>query len=107
MQIERIEERLRGVNRFDVLGMWIECGMERKKKEKASLAESGAANKSALCVVLGVNKAKIAESHFDPLLNPIREKPHFHSYSDQMYDTIIAINQMESSIVRPADWYDP
>lgn len=58
MQIERIEGSLRGKNWVEVLGMWSECGMERRKREKASLAESGAANKSASCVVLGVNKAK-------------------------------------------------
>lgn len=72
--------------------------MERRKEERASLAESGAANKSASCVVLGVNKAKIAESHHDPLLTPIRWKPHFHSCSDQMYDTIVIIHHMESGM---------
>ena len=35
-----------------------------KKEEGTSMADSGAAaNKSTSCVVLGVNKAKIAESH--------------------------------------------
>jgi hypothetical protein len=32
MQIERDLRKLRGENWFEVLGMWSECGMERRKK---------------------------------------------------------------------------
>jgi hypothetical protein len=63
MQIERIEDGyvvIDGLKSADA-----RCGMKRKER-RALLAESGAANKSASCVVLGVNKAKIGESHWGP-----------------------------------------